>query len=413
MEFAHGGPAIDIVIPVYNEEIALASSVRKLAGYLIKEMPATWQITIADNASTDGTQTIGESLAATLEGVTYVRLEEKGRGRALKQAWLASKAEIVAYVDVDLSTDLSALPPLVAPLLSGHSDVSIGTRLDRASRVVRGPKREFISRTYNMMLRGSLGVRFSDAQCGFKAMRAEVAQLLLPHVEDTGWFFDTELLVLAERAGLRIHEVPVDWTDDPSSTVDIAQTALDDLRGIVRVSKSLAQHRIPLAAVYAELGRRPLQPPQPLSLVVQTFAFAAVGIASTITYAMLYLMLQPAFGAQSANFGALLITAVLNTAANRRLTFGIRGQEHYTLHHVQGLVVFGLAWGLTSSSLLILHSLAMAPGATAELAALTSVNVVATVMRFALLKYWVFRGRRAVPDRRRRTPLASRALDAA
>ena len=150
-----------------------------------------------------------------------LHLAEKGRGRALKQVWSASDAPVLAYMDVDLSTDLHALLPLVAPLLSGHSDLAIGTRLARGSRVVRGPKREFISRCYNLLLRGTLRRGFSDAQCGFKAIRTDVAAQLLPLVEDTGWFFDTELLVLAERAGLRIHEVPVDWVDDPDSRVDI------------------------------------------------------------------------------------------------------------------------------------------------------------------------------------------------
>ena len=124
-------------------------------------------------------------------------------------------------MDVDLSTDLAALLPLVAPLLSGHSDLAIGSRLARGARVVRGAKREFISRCYNLILRASLAARFTDAQCGFKAIRADVAARLLPLVQDTGWFFDTELLVLAQRAGLRIHEVPVDWVDDPDSRVDI------------------------------------------------------------------------------------------------------------------------------------------------------------------------------------------------
>ena len=141
-------------------------------------------------------------------------------------------------MDVDLSTDLNALLPLVAPLMSGHSDVAIGTRLARGARVVRGPKREIISRCYNLLLHASLGTGFSDAQCGFKAIRADAARALLPLTTDTGWFFDTELLVLAERAGLRIHEVPVDWIDDPDSRVNVVATALGDLRGIVA-----ARHR--------------------------------------------------------------------------------------------------------------------------------------------------------------------------
>ena len=149
-------------------------------------------------------------------------------------------------MDVDLSTDLAALAPLVAPLISGHSDLAIGTRLGRGARVVRGPKREIISRCYNLILKSTLAARFSDAQCGFKAIRADVAERLLPHVADTGWFFDTELLVLAERSGLRIHEVPVDWVDDPDSRVDIVATATADLKGIARLLRGFADGSIPV-----------------------------------------------------------------------------------------------------------------------------------------------------------------------
>src|SRR3982751_6548603 len=251
--------AVDIVVPVHNEERALEPSVRRLHTFLRDAFPLRALITIADNASTDSTYLAARRLADELDGVRVVRLEEKGRGRALIAAWSSSEAPVLAYMDVDLSTDLTALLPLVAPLLSGHSDVAIGTRLSRASRVVRGPKRELISRSYNFLLHRTLGVTFTDAQCGFKAMRRDVAQRVLPHVEDTGWFFDTELLVIAERAGLRIHEVPVDWVDDENSTVDITQTAIEDLKGMVRVTHSIATGRIPLERIYAELGRQPLE----------------------------------------------------------------------------------------------------------------------------------------------------------
>src|SRR4051812_26258053 len=225
-------PRIEIVVPVYNEERALSASIHRLRAYLEAEMPFNWRITIADNGSTDATPEIAAALASGLSGVEVLECEARGRGRALRAAWLRSDADVVCYMDVDLSTDLRALLPLVAPLISGHSDVAIGTRLSRAARVRRGPKRELISRSYNMLLRTFLRARFSDAQCGFKAIRTDVAKRLLPTVVDEGWFFDTELLVLAQREGLRIHEVPVDWVDDPDSRVDIVQTALDDLRGV-------------------------------------------------------------------------------------------------------------------------------------------------------------------------------------
>jgi glycosyltransferase involved in cell wall biosynthesis len=255
-------PAVlDVVVPVHDEERDLGPCVRRLHAHLTGAFPYPFRITIADNASTDGTLVAATALAGELAGVGVLHLDRKGRGLALRAAWSSSAAPVLAYMDVDLSTDLAALLPLVAPLISGHSDLAIGTRLGRGSRVVRGAKREVISRGYNLLLRGALGARFSDAQCGFKAIRAEVAERLLPLVRDTGWFFDTELLVLAQRAGLRIHEVPVDWVDDPDSRVDIVSTAVADLRGIWRLGRDLAGGALPLGEVRRQLGRAPLAAP--------------------------------------------------------------------------------------------------------------------------------------------------------
>ncbi len=231
---AHDDPVVDIAIPVYNEERVLASSVRRLRRYLDENLPWPAIVTIVDNASTDSTPDVAEVLAGELPGVRAMRIDVRGRGRALRAAWEQSHATVVAYMDVDLSTSLDALLPLLAPLVSGHSDVAIGSRLAHGARVVRGPKREVISRGYNLLLHALLGSGFSDAQCGFKAMRAEVARVLLP-AGDNSWFFDTELLVLAEERAMRVHEVAVDWVDDPDSRVDIVRTARDDLLGVLRL----------------------------------------------------------------------------------------------------------------------------------------------------------------------------------
>jgi glycosyltransferase involved in cell wall biosynthesis len=228
-------PVVEIVVPVYNEACVLEASIRTLHGYLAEHLPWAWRITIADNASTDATFDVARRLAAELSRVRALHLDRKGRGLALKTVWSESDADVVAYMDVDLSTDLDALLPLVAPLVSGHSDLATGSRLDGRSRVVRGPRREVISRCYNTLLHVVLRTHFHDAQCGFKAGRRPTIQALLPTVQDDGWFFDTELLVAAERAGLRIHEVPVDWVDDPDSRVDVWRTAIDDLKGVWRV----------------------------------------------------------------------------------------------------------------------------------------------------------------------------------
>jgi putative flippase GtrA len=306
---------------------------------------------------------------------------------------------VLVYMDVDLSTDLAALLPLVAPLISGHSDLAIGTRLARNSRVVRGAKREIISRSYNLLLRGALATRLSDAQCGFKAIRADVAAKLLPLVEDTGWFFDTELLVLAERSGLRIAEVPVDWVDDPDSRVDIVKTAKADLAGIWRMLRALTTGKLPVAELRAQLGRGPLTEPVPgvpPGLVGQALRFGAIGVLSTLAYLVLFLMLHGAVGAQPANLLALLITAIANTAANRRLTFGIRGSGGAARAQFQGLIVFALGLALTSGALLLLHS--AVPGASnhVELGVLVLANAVSTLLRFVLFRGWVFRSRRSV-----------------
>ena len=228
-------PDVEIVIPVYNEERVLTASVRRLHRLLSEQTRFTWQITIADNASSDATPARARALAAELDRVGVLRLEEKGRGRALRAAWAASRARVVAYMDVDLSTDLRALLPLVAPLLSGHSEVATGSRLAPGARVTRTARRELISRSYNGIVRTALRARFSDAQCGFKAVRADALQPLLSAVCDDGWFFDTELLIAAQRRGMRIHEVPVDWVEDADSRVAIISTAIDDLRGVVRL----------------------------------------------------------------------------------------------------------------------------------------------------------------------------------
>src|SRR4051812_8611831 len=336
-----GQPRVEIVVPVKNEENDLGPNIRRLREFLDTAFPFAAEVCIADNGSTDATYEIGMLLAAELPGVRIVRLEQSGRGRALKQVWSASTAEVLAYMDVDLSTNLNALLPLVAPLLAGHSDVAIGTRLSNGSRVVRRPKREFISRSYNLLLRATLNAHFSDAQCGFKAIRADVARELLPLVQDTSWFFDTELLVLAEKAGLRIHEVPVDWVDDPDSRVDLWRTIRDDLRGVARLGWALLRGRMPLAEVAVRLDRRRGEDAAP-AVGTQVALFAMIGVLSTVAYAVLYLLLRGVMTPFLANATALVLTAVANTAANRRITFGVRGRHRALRHQAQGLVIFAV-----------------------------------------------------------------------
>ena len=357
-------PVIDFVLPTHNEERALEAATRRLHRYLSDRFPFVWRITIADNGSTDTTPEVARRLADELPGVRAVVLAEAGRGRALRAAWTTSDADAVAYMDVDLSTDLDALLPLVAPLVSGHSELSIGSRLANDARVRRGTKRELISRAYNQILHLALRTRFRDAQCGFKAVRADVARSLLDDVMDDGWFFDTELLVLAQRRGMRIFELPVDWVDDPDSRVHIVSTAIADLRGVWRLLTT-GRHRHPVR-------------------------FATVGVLSTLAYFLAYMALRGPIGPWWANATALAATAVANTAANRRYTFGITSRDARLRHHIQGAVAFAAGLVCSTAGLAIIHLLVSRPPPMVEAVAAFVAGAVATMLRYTLFRHWIF-----------------------
>jgi putative flippase GtrA len=371
---------VEIVIPVYNEAPHLAERIGELRSFLDQSFPFRTLVTVVDNASTDATFEVATELAGRLPGVAALHLARKGRGHALRTAWSTSSAPVVAYMDVDLSTSLSALLPLVAPLLSGHRDVAIGSRLARGAHVVRGPKRELISRAYNLILRASLRGRFSDAQCGFKALRADAARQLLPLIEDDQWFFDTELLVMAERLGLRISEVPVDWVDDPDSRVQIVRTALDDLRGVWRMARA-RRRAAPVPPSAGAAGQVTAD---------QLLRFAGVGLISTLGYLFLFVAWRPLAGALGANALALAICTVFNTAVHRELARGADGQPRRGRY--AGIVVGLLATSLSLTTLGLLGAdLMSSTSLPLEMAAVTVGNAVASVLRFAVLRAWVFR----------------------
>lgn len=225
---------VDVVIPVFNEEKTLPRNIVILADYLKANLRNPWQIIIADNASTDNTRSVSETLCTRYSGINYLHIPQKGRGRALKAAWLDSTADIVSYMDVDLSTDLSHFPKLVESLEEGYH-LAIGSRLSKGSRVTRSLKRELISRIYNMLIKSMFFVPFEDAQCGFKALTRKTAQAIVPHIKNNNWFFDTELLIIAAKRGYKINQLPVKWDDDPTSTVHITSTATEDIKGLLRL----------------------------------------------------------------------------------------------------------------------------------------------------------------------------------
>jgi glycosyltransferase involved in cell wall biosynthesis len=225
------------VVPVYNEERALPQSISTLSAFLESgAFPYDWTIIIGDNASIDSTPEVSRKLEADSGGkVKYVRIERKGRGYALKQIWGASQADVSSYMDVDLSTGIEAFPELIDAIAVKGYDVAIGSRLAGNARVERSLNRRVLTRGYNSMIKGMFFTRFSDAQCGFKAISREAAARILPLIEDNNWFFDTELLILAEKMGYRIYDVPVKWIEDTDTRVKIASTVTEDLRGLLRL----------------------------------------------------------------------------------------------------------------------------------------------------------------------------------
>lgn len=386
MQSSYGGNiTADLVVPVYNEEKQLANSVTTLLS-LTADRAANFRIIIADNASTDMTETIGRRLAADNSRVSYVRMEEKGRGRALKRVWLGSNADVLMYTDVDLATDSRVLEPMVVAVASGHADLAIASRLRHDSVVERGVKREIISRCYNALLRGGLGVRYSDAQCGCKAISRRAFQVLAPHIHDTNWFFDTELLTVAAWSGLRIQEFPADWTDDPDSSVDVVATAFEDLRGMRRIRRSLHRGELPLSRLSEAVGRRPAVP----NTGAQIFNFVQVGIVSTVLYSALFVLFASLNNPHLANVVALAVSTLFNTWANGSFTFGVKNPAGAVERHVKGLFSAGLCWLFTTGALLAFANTPI----PVLMVVVTIANLIATIIRFLLSKLWVYSRRR-------------------
>jgi Glycosyl transferase family 2 len=387
---------VEIVVPVHNEAHQLTERVATLCEFLDCSFPFSALVTIVDNGSTDGTPLLARRLAATVDGVQVLVLPRQGRGYALRRAWEASSAEVVAYMDVDLSTSLDGLMPLVASVLSGHGDIAVGTRLARGARVVRGPKRELTSRAYSLLVRTSLRSRLSDFQCGFKALRRERALELLPLVADEAWFFDTELLITAERLGMRITELPVEWVDDPDSRVHILSTAAEDLKGVWRIS-----HGPALRDVRRRHGLAGPSDDQATS--DQLLSFAGVGLLSTLSDLLLFALGSKAFGVLAANAVALAFCTLVNTALHRSLASGRAGvvvpdgtRPHFL---VTAGALYAVSLAFTTSALLVAGALG-ARSLAAALVTVTLANAGASLVRFALLRGWAFR-----PWPRRPAPL--------
>ncbi|MGV9310326.1 glycosyltransferase [Nonomuraea sp. NPDC003727] len=383
-----GGPratTVDVIIPVLDEERALPGCIETVHRFLRESFPLPWRITIVDSGSTDGTWELARRLSRDLPGVAAVRLETVGKGAAIRAGWSASGADVVAFMDVDLSTELPALLPLVMAVVSGHCEIAIGSRLLGGARIRRSFRREVISRGYNGLLRVGFRAGFTDSACGFKAARAEVIRPILAKVADDAWFFDTEMLLIAEHNGARVREVAVDWTEDADSKVRLWRTAWADLRGMVRVARALSS-----GAATVELPRPPdpapaPSPPARIALVRRLVSFGLVGLASTVVHAFLYLLLRTALPVEAANLLALAATAVVNTEAHRRWTFNRRAGRRVVAHARAGLL-FLLNYAVTTTAIVVTGA---GPRWTEGLA-LVCASLAMTAIRFTLLDRWVF-----------------------
>jgi Glycosyl transferase family 2 len=382
--------SLDIVLPVFNEERALPGAVAVLYDYLERWSPFAWTITIADNASTDATAAVAAELARRRPRVRILRLARKGKGHAIRSAWAASSADIVAYTDVDLSTGLDALLPMVMSLATGHCDLAVGSRLLPGSRTVRSLKREAYSRVYNWLLRLTHRVQFSDAQCGFKAARAGAVRPLLAQIEDRAWFFDSELLLLAEYNGLRVHEMPVDWIEDTDSRVRPVHVATGNLRGLLRVALAKARGTARVVA----LPRRPApQAAHPDAVhgvrlrrvPRRTAMFLGLGAAFAAVAALLLFVARAWWQPPTADLAVAVATAWLSGKADWLPAAGAavfprpRPLRRLAASCLVGACVFGA----------LLAARAAAPGAgrPAGLLILAAATAAGLAGRFALLQF--------------------------
>lgn len=211
-------PTLSIVLPVYNESQILERNVLLLESRL-EEVTKEFEIIIVEDGSTDGSDVIARRLSLREPRIIHLHSETRlGKGRALKNALMSCEGDYTLFMDVDLETDLKHIAQFLALLMKGHAAV-VGSRLKRGTRVTRPISRQLSSCAYNLLVNLVLGDRISDHQCGFKAFRRSALDAILNDVNDSGFFFDTEIIVRLLRAGFSVLDVPVHWTERRISVV--------------------------------------------------------------------------------------------------------------------------------------------------------------------------------------------------
>lgn len=227
----------EVIFPVYNESDTLSEQIKIFNEFFEEEFKKNIFITIADNGSTDNTATISDKLLKNKLIQKYIFIPQKGRGRAIKDCIKKSKADIVCYMDIDLSTDLAHFKELIDSISKKGNDISIGSRLSKKSKVVGRKKiREFTSRAYNLLIKFFFPMSgIKDMQCGFKAFSRKKILPVIDLVQNNRWFFDTELIIISRKLNLKIDQIPVKWTDDPNTSVNIISTAIEDIVGLTKL----------------------------------------------------------------------------------------------------------------------------------------------------------------------------------
>ncbi len=234
---------VTIVLPVYNEEDKLERNTLKLLEFCKKNIRHPFEIVIADNNSKDKTREIAEKLSKKHKQINYLYINRKGRGIALKTAWKEYKADVNIYMDIDLATDLSALPRLIDEVVKGNN-VVVGSRYLRNSKIKRTPFRMLISKVYNLMVRAMFKTRIKDMQCGFKAVDKKTVDNVIPRTEDTQFFFDTELILTAEAMHYKVKEIPVKWKEGKDTKVDFVRTITNYIKSLIKLRRRLKKMKL-------------------------------------------------------------------------------------------------------------------------------------------------------------------------
>lgn len=328
-------PHVLLVIPIYNEEKIIENTVRETIKYLNENTKYSYILVVADNASTDSSPEIVKNLQKEIPFLEYVRLPKKGRGLALHTVWKDFNAEVVAYMDADLSSPLTSLPNIIDPILNNESDVTFGSRLLPPGQAInRKGKRELTSQGYNFLLQFILGATFKDAQCGFKAISKEKFNQVEEEIKNQNWFYDTELLLISQYKGLRLKEVPITWVDDPDSSVKVFKTIVENLKEMGRVYFTY----------------------RPESVFIKLFKFAIIGVLSTVGTALLFFLLRFVLDPQLANIVSLSTATILNTIANKRFAFKNKTKDPWGKTIIISAISFLLFWIPTAGSLWLLHN---------------------------------------------------------